>query len=322
MGGAVFNLTGELRVVGSTLAGNAADSGGAAIYNLAYDGDRARQAFTSLSGTIAADGVGSADVVSDKPATTIGKTNQGSALATVADSDLVVAVAARGAGTIFGTALSADPQLGPLQSNGGPTQTMAPAPTSPAIDASFAFALTTDQRGQPRPFDSPFAASARDGSDIGAVELQANEVTSPPAAPPGDQLPTAGASAVADLAFGPRTLVTLRLRTARVSADGRVTVVVANANRFAVHATLSGATAKAVAVGRKRRRVSLKARTLDVAPAASKAITLRLPATLRRLLRRQGKLSVRLQAKLRDPAGNTRVVTKAVAPRLKRTRRG
>jgi hypothetical protein len=201
---------------------------------------------------------------------------------------------------------------------------MAPAPTSPAIDASFAFNLTTDQRGPPRPFDSPFAPNARDGSDIGAVELQANEVTPPPAAAaaaaPGDQLPTAGASSVADLAFGPRTLVTLRLRTARVSADGRVTVVVANANRFAVHATLSGATAKPVVVGRKRRRVALKARTLDVSPAASKAVTLQLPATLRSLLRRQGKLSLRLQAKLRDPAGNARVVTKAVAARLKRAR--
>jgi hypothetical protein len=116
------------------------------------------------------------------------------------------------------------------------------------------------------------------------------------------------------------TLVTLRLRAARVSADGRVTVVVANANPFAVRATLSGATAKAVLVGRKRRRVALKARTVAVAPAASRAVTLRLPATLRSLLRRQGKLSLRLQVKVRDPAGTTRVVTKAVAPRLKRAR--
>ena len=75
-------------------------------------------------------------------------------------------------------------------------------------------------------------------------------------------------------------------------------------------------------MGRKRRRVALKARTLDVAPAASKAITLQLPATLRSLLRRQGKLSLRLQAKVRDPAGTTRVVTKAVAPRAARAHRG
>ena len=100
-----------------------------------------------------------------------------------------------------------------------------------------------------------------------------------------------------------------------MAADGRVTVVVANANPFTVRATLSGATAKAVVVGRKRPRVALKARILHVAPAASKAITLQLPAMLRSLLRRQGKLSLRLQAKLRDPACTTRVVTKAVAPR-------
>ena len=326
MGGAVFNLTGELRVVGSTLAGNAADSGGAAIYNFGYDGDRVRQAFTKLSGTIAAGGAGSADLVSDAPTTTAGgRLNQASALATVADFDLVSAVAARGNGTIFGTALSADPQLGPLQSNGGPTQTMAPAPTSPAIDASLAFDLTTDQRGQPRPLDSPFFPNAGDGSDIGAVELQANEVP-PPATAPGDQSSAASAAAAAAAAarqaFGARTLVTLRLRTARVSADGRVSVVVANANRFAVRATLSGATTRAVAVGRKRRRVTLKARTVDVASGTSKAVALRLPATLRSLLRRHGKLSLRLQAKVRDPAGTTRVVTKAVAPRAARAHRG
>ena len=287
-----------------------------------------RQAFTKLSGTIAAGGAGSADLVSDAPTTTAGgRLNQASALATVADFDLVSAVAARGNGTIFGTALSADPQLGPLQSNGGPTQTMAPAPTSPAIDASLAFDLTTDQRGQPRPFDSPFFPNAGDGSDIGAVELQANEVP-PPATAPGDQASAASAAAAAAAAaaarqaFGARTLVTLRLRTARVSADGRVSVVVANANRFAVRATLSGATTRAVAVGRKRRRVTLKARTVDVGSGTSKAVALRLPATLRSLLRRHGKLSLRLQAKVRDPAGNTRVVTKAVAPRAAGAHRG
>jgi predicted ATPase len=86
--------------------------------------------------------------------------------------------------------------------------------------------------------------------------------------------------------------------------------------RVAIVATLRAPVAAPEPLGLER--VSLRARTLDVAPAASKAITLRLPATLRGLLRRQGKLSVRLQAKLRDPAGNTRVVTKAVAPRLKR----
>jgi hypothetical protein len=45
--------------------------------------------------------------------------------------------------------LVADPMLGPLQDNGGPTQTMAPASGSPAIGKGTG-CPSTDQRGQPR----------------------------------------------------------------------------------------------------------------------------------------------------------------------------
>ena len=71
-----------------------------------------------------------------------------------------------------------DPQLGPLGDNGGPTPTMELLPTSPAIDHGFSFGLTTDQRGQPRPFDYPNIPNSfgfpnsnlGDGSDVGAFE--------------------------------------------------------------------------------------------------------------------------------------------------------
>ncbi len=43
-----------------------------------------------------------------------------------------------------------DPQLGPLADNGGPTLTMLPAPTSPALDQGSS-ELTTDLRGLARP---------------------------------------------------------------------------------------------------------------------------------------------------------------------------
>ncbi|MEX2211078.1 MAG: ABC transporter substrate-binding protein, partial [Gaiellaceae bacterium] len=57
----------------------------------------------------------------------------------------------------------ADPQLGPLQDNGGPTQTRLPALASPAIDAgSNADCPGTDQRGESRPQNGT--------CDIGAVE--------------------------------------------------------------------------------------------------------------------------------------------------------
>jgi hypothetical protein len=81
---------------------------------------------------------------------------------------------------------SVDPMLGPLASNGGPTQTHLPQTGSPAIDHGFSNGLTNDQRGQPRPSQSldpvqdavPIITPARvnpaggDGADIGAVEIQ------------------------------------------------------------------------------------------------------------------------------------------------------
>ena len=327
IGGAVFNLSGAFTAVGSTFAGNAADSdGGASIYNLVYDGDGA-QARHDLRGTIVAGGRGSARPRLRRAGDDVRRRPTWAPRWPPSASSTSSRHAPRAAtGTIIGTALTADPQLGPLQSNGGPTQTMAPAPTSPAIDAGSAFGLTTDQRGQPRPFDSPFFAQR--GRRLGHRRGRAAGERGPAA---GDGTgrsssaasAAAAAAAAARRAFGARTLVTLRLRTARVSADGRVSVVVANANRFAVRATLSGATTKAVAVGRKRRRVTLKARTVDVAPAArARRSRCGCPRRCAALLRRHGKLSLRLQAKVRDPAGNTRVVTKAVAARAARAHRG
>jgi hypothetical protein len=78
--------------------------------------------------------------------------------------------------------IGADPQLGPLANNGGPTQTMALPPTSPAVDKGAAFGLNADQRGVLRPIDFPSipnsTAAGADGSDIGAFELQpANAIT-------------------------------------------------------------------------------------------------------------------------------------------------
>jgi hypothetical protein len=86
--------------------------------------------------------------------------------------DLVTSMHVFDAGTIAGAPLTADPLLGPLADNGGPTRTMALLPGSPALDAGSAFGLSTDQRGQPRPHDCATLANAGDGSDVGAFELQ------------------------------------------------------------------------------------------------------------------------------------------------------
>jgi hypothetical protein len=72
---------------------------------------------------------------------------------------------------------STDPKLGPLQNNGGPTQTMALSSGSPAIDAGnpngcndgSGHLLKTDQRGMPRPDPEDTG-----GCDIGAYESQSD----------------------------------------------------------------------------------------------------------------------------------------------------
>ena len=85
--------------------------------------------------------------------------------------------------TNVGSLNDADPMLGPLADNGGPTWTMALLPGSPAIDSGDdAAAPATDQRGVPRPFGA--------ASDIGAYECSAPILT---ALPP-DQTAEAGSS--------------------------------------------------------------------------------------------------------------------------------
>jgi hypothetical protein len=69
--------------------------------------------------------------------------------------------------------IDTDPVLGPLQNNGGLTDTHALLPGSPAIDMGASFGASTDQRGRPRPADDPALPNLAggDGADIGAFEL-------------------------------------------------------------------------------------------------------------------------------------------------------
>src|SRR5690348_10027242 len=92
-----------------------------------------------------------------------------------------------------GSLSNANPQLGPLQSNGGPTQTMALPLGSPAVDA-IPGALagcsgTADQRGISRPQGR--------GCDTGAFELVQNSTdTQPPTTPTGLTATTVGSTSV------------------------------------------------------------------------------------------------------------------------------
>ena len=72
---------------------------------------------------------------------------------------------------VDGNIIGKDPQLLPLGDNGGPTQTHALGPNSPALNAgsnALAVGLTTDQRGRPRIVFGVI--------DIGAFESQASDL--------------------------------------------------------------------------------------------------------------------------------------------------
>jgi uncharacterized delta-60 repeat protein len=131
---------------------------------------------------------------------------------------------------------------------------------------------------------------------------------------------TTVSAAFTPAAFGPDTLVRLRLTHRRIPAAGPLPVRVANRNDFTVRCKLSGKTVAKVAVSR-RKRVKLRAKAFSVGAHADKQVKLRLPKALRRLLEHKHKLKLRLTAKVEDPAGHTRKVKKRVTPKLKKKHR-
>jgi CSLREA domain-containing protein len=101
--------------------------------------------------------------------------------------------------------MHADPLLGALGNNGGPTPTMVPAATSPVIDQGTADTqndLTEDQRGLTRPVTFAGLTHPFDGSDIGAVEVQA---TCAGQTTPGGTCPAGGGSSPAATPVTPVT---------------------------------------------------------------------------------------------------------------------
>jgi hypothetical protein len=134
-GGAIENSAGTLTITNSTLSGNSAGSGGG-IYNAGS---------ATLNNTIIAN-----------------TSSGGNCAGTVTDGggNLVMGVPGAPDATSACDTIPAspDPQLGPLQNNGGPSQTLALGAGSPAIGKAVeANCPTSDQRGFPRPFASQLA---------------------------------------------------------------------------------------------------------------------------------------------------------------------
>ncbi len=180
-GGPVIEvLAGTLNVTGSTFSGN---SGGA----IAISGGTATIATSTISGNTGGVGAAGVDVTAGGVSLTrvtiagnVGGISAGAGSVTLAgsivagntgaiadcDGTLTISganiVQTPGSGCTALGATSADPLLGALANNGGPTFTRQPSASSPAIDAAGACS-DIDQRGVSRPRGG--------GCDLGAVEL-------------------------------------------------------------------------------------------------------------------------------------------------------
>jgi hypothetical protein len=261
-GGGIENAGGPLTITNSTISGNAANNSGGGIYNDPSTAGALTLTSVTISGNFARVEGGGVDTFTDRPAVrnTILAGN-----AAAAGPDVMRALSSQGHNLIgdgsggsgydptdlVGTAANPiDPGLGPLQDNGGPTQTMALLPGSPAIDAG-------DNAFSPGPYDQRGPGYPRIVNgviDIGAFEVQQAapaitcSVTDALLWPPNYRLVNVGLSVAvqppdavvqvqvyandnalsSDAAdVGPDTL---QLRAARqASGDGRVYVVVVTA---------------------------------------------------------------------------------------------
>lgn len=145
-GGGIFQFQATLTVTNSTLSGNSATiNKGGGIY-----GPGSKVKNTIIAGNTAPEGPDFAGGVTSEGYNLIGNTSGSSGFGAIGDL------------------VGVDPMLAPLGNYGGPTQTMAPLPGSPAIDAGsnalVPAGVTTDQRGLAR-----FIGTV----DIGAFEVQA-----------------------------------------------------------------------------------------------------------------------------------------------------
>jgi hypothetical protein len=178
-GGAIDNSVGSATVVNTTITGNSATQGGGGIRNAALTTLTLTNS-TIASNTAGASGGGGLLLVASGTASLqnpilAGNSTTGSGANCnglvnslghnlSSDSSCLGLVAA-------GDINSANPLLGPLQNNSGPTQTLALLAGSPAIDAGAnAGCPATDQRGVPRPLDAKTGGVSV--CDMGAFEVE------------------------------------------------------------------------------------------------------------------------------------------------------
>lgn len=193
VGGAVYANDGSVTVNNSTITGNTAHAGA-----VASTGNATLNDATVAGNTVASGGSGGQLSVFAGAGATSATIDNSIVSGSGSVPDVVLGSGVTGSAsfslirdpsapsgdtplTTDGTDITGeDPQLGPLQFNDGPTETMVPAPTSPVLDQGKSFGFITDQRGLARPFVLPTITSVSAGgdhSDMGAVEVETPTVT-------------------------------------------------------------------------------------------------------------------------------------------------
>jgi trimeric autotransporter adhesin len=153
-GGAVFNNAGTATVENSTFFGNNSGSGpGGGIFNNGAMTVNNSTVAGNVGGGIFNNGGQTVTVVNSIVADNTPPGNDCGQCGTQSSNNLI----------------GRNPDLGPLQFNGGITQTIMPLPGSLAIGAGMNSTLSTDQRG--------FARSTIGNSDLGAVQTNYLTVT-------------------------------------------------------------------------------------------------------------------------------------------------
>ena len=184
VGGGIHNNAGTLSLINSTVSGNTAYNG-SGIYNSGTV-TTANSTIASNSGASYPYGGGLVNYGTAHLNNSIVANNSGADLVfgnvVFGSHNLIGSTSGTAPNAMDDTLFFTNPNLGPLQDNGGPTLTHALLPGSPAIDAGsnalVPAGVTTDQRG------TPFLRVVNGTVDIGAYEVAAA-----PNAPPVNTVP-------------------------------------------------------------------------------------------------------------------------------------
>lgn len=322
------------RLTNTTISGNDAGARGGGIYSLNTGAGTSRHLSldsVTVAGNSAGEGGGGilARAFSTSAGPTLTNTIVGANTSLTGGQDLALGPGSDPFGTAFSLiqnapsgsftpagsdVLGVDPGLDALAANGGPTQTMAPAPGSPVVDRGST-TLAVDQRGQPRQ-DPEDGANAVD--DIGAFETQS---AIPTAAPSTSQTPSPPPIL--------RPLLTLHGHP-RVSGDSIDLRVVCGSSADCdgiasatsrVRATIE----QIVGLAARTHRISIAVGSSRFAIHAGRAGTIRIALNrrARALLRRFRRLPVSLLLSLREPSGGPGIVRAGrVTFRSRRPRHG